>query len=434
MKLDSSTFFRLTTLASTVLITNLLAFDTHARLERNSQPLPKGLYHETHLKPFHKLLHRRKAKIVALGESHHYSAGLFENKARILQYLVEHEHFRLILWESPFLWAQKANDYISSQGGSVKESTSAKDSMYAFFPYVWWDSSIVKLLDWLKDFNSKHPHDSVVISGFDSQLSPHTAPEYESLSDAIAFLKPKLGSSLAPVETYCLGRIGKTPSTFSLETLNSCLDAIQTLQAKKIHTSKNDQRWTHAALTGLAAHQKMIFYFKEMGEDPHHPSFKIAMESRDHGNAQLVTEIRKFFGNPKTILWAHDFHIARATERWENVDFFQGLKSMGGWLTKHYGKHYLPISFLAYDMRVRKEWAEWEPTPPQTDREDSLEYRFKSLHQGGLWLNTQDTTWIDPETSYESLTTGFRGRIQPAQQYDVIFYQDSSREGDLEMK
>src|SRR5687768_2854314 len=170
--------------------------------------LPAGVYElagvaptlpTTDLAPFRQIV--GTTRFVALGESTHASTGYYQAKARLVRFMVEEMGFRVVVWETPWLDAQIATEYVRSCTGTPEAALSG---MFT----VWRDTSVRDLLRWLCEYNRGHPGDPVTFFGFDIQEPWRSAPAVRAFvqraaPDQAARAEPLfgcLGARLQPVE------------------------------------------------------------------------------------------------------------------------------------------------------------------------------------------------------------------------------------------
>jgi len=129
-------------------VTNLEVADW---IGRNALPL-------TALTPLREIV--GDAVAVGVGESAHGGRELFEIKARLLRYLVEHLGFRAIAWEYDWTLGRRVDEYVTDGVGDPRE-------LLATAFVVWRTEEIAAVLEWLRAFNVAHPDDKVRFVGAD---------------------------------------------------------------------------------------------------------------------------------------------------------------------------------------------------------------------------------------------------------------------------
>ena len=102
------------------------------------------------------------ARVVGLGESTHGTQEFFQLKARLLEYLVQVEGFRVFAIEANQLATERVNRYVEGGAGT------ARDVMRVMFR-VWNTEEMEQLVEWIRSFNAEHPDKRVRFVGYDMQ-------------------------------------------------------------------------------------------------------------------------------------------------------------------------------------------------------------------------------------------------------------------------
>ncbi|MEO1270577.1 MAG: erythromycin esterase family protein [Myxococcota bacterium] len=405
------------------------------RIEGNAcveEPLPPGIsaiaglgtdlpYDD--LAPFGELVGDRP--IVALGESVHTSGGFYQAKVRMFQYLVEEKGFRAFAFESPWVDADITGRYVDTCEGRPQ------DAIGGLFG-VWSDQVVVDVLEWMCAWNTTHPDDPVYFFGFDVQQpwaddANLRAFLQEALPDRVDDLMDGLatcdGVGYASAQAYYAAHpngVGNYPDN-DHDACQTGMAAIQTVfdderDALIQATSDTQFAWGEIALVGLRAWQGQIYHFNT--------DTVASYEARDEAMAYVFERMLELrYPNTKTVIWAHNFHIARSYET--VIGGLGGIRDMGSWLTETYGDDYLPIALTGYEVEVN--WPSvaeglLEPLPT----EDSTEGRLHTLGQPFLFVNLErsDFTFLTPDERYELGIS--RERMVPREQFGGIFYLDRS--------
>lgn len=384
----------------------------------------------------------RGAEIVALGENQHYTGGYYDAKFRIIRYLVEKQGFRTFLWESPFTWSEPARRYVESCQGNPRV---AMDSL---FYYVWWDTTVEKILTWVCRYNQKHPNDPVRFSGFDSQISPiHPDSKITPRQDAFALVTTYLkkvdpshaDEHMKPIRESCIAMIGSWNKDFTHELLLRCQkEAIPGLikQIGKYRTQGKRSTDARAravfALETLSDHQESEFFWKEFDRTKKHEDQLRGINARDRADARLVNQFRNLYGNKKTILWAHDYHIATRTHRWPGLGYgYDKSFSAGTLIGKQLGRKYFPISLAAYSIKMRREFSDpRDPVPPIPQKPGTLEYDLRPLGPR-LLLDLERNELYRRGQFINVNSLGVRAETDLFRHFRAVIYMDESRKTDL---
>lgn len=290
-------------------LTILITTHAYALSNNDLYPLPSFEKNWTanDLDPLNKII--GDAKYVGLGESVHATEGFSQAKFRLIKYLVEEKNFRAIAMETPWVNSRIAANYIATCQGT------AKDALAGIFP-VWWSQSVVDLFSWLCEFNQNHPNDPVKFYGFDIQNS--SLDIFPDLENRLSQLVPQQSKQLVKGISACFGfgldkaaydeaemKILSGLNDISNENNNLCkqgLDTIdktlQTLDSKNINT-----QWAHIDSVGLRSMQGSLYYVNRNHDE--------SLVSRDTGMAYELIALHNIFSpNSKTIIWAHNVHLA----------------------------------------------------------------------------------------------------------------------------
>jgi erythromycin esterase len=280
------------------------------------------------------------AQFVALGESTHASGGYYEMKHRTFRFLVEQMGFRAFGMETPWVNAERTARYVQTCQGTPNQA------LRGIFP-VWRSTETQALVRWMCDWNQAHPDDRVHFYGFDIQ-----AQDNADVQALLAFLQ-RLGVGEGDprvtgirvcdniTEDWYFQELPYPPELYeqchgALKEVAAYFDA----QEKDIErrTSREDLAWTRIHLVGLQAWQDEMFY----DLDPER-----SQSARDQAMAYVAQAIRDLrFPQARTVLWAHNGHIARA-----GIPFYF-LDNMGGRLATELGNKYMAIGLTAREPRV----------------------------------------------------------------------------------
>jgi hypothetical protein len=103
------------------------------------------------------------ADFVGLGEPFHTNGGAYQMKHRIFRYLVEEKGFRVLSFESPFVWVERLDQYL--QSCQVPATDALHGNLFSIFD----STEIADVVQWMCDWNQTHPNDRLAVYGFDMQ-------------------------------------------------------------------------------------------------------------------------------------------------------------------------------------------------------------------------------------------------------------------------
>ncbi|MEM6957158.1 MAG: erythromycin esterase family protein, partial [Myxococcota bacterium] len=319
------------------------------------------------------------ADVVALGESIHTSGGYYRMKERIFRFLVETAGYRGFAIENPWPQADQVSEYVRTCEGDPEDIV--REGLFG----VWASASLRDIAQYMCTWNQEHPDDPLVFFGFDVQqpwddgpalrafLQEHAGSDAETL---IAGTESCDGAFAADAAEYFASPIRRQVPTGAHEACIAGLDAIGAfLEAERsrlvgdIGVNAYDMGVVH--LVGLRSWQDAAF------QGPNNPfgpnDFPAAFEARDRGMAQVFQTLWRIrAAEAKTVLWAHNTHIATD---YSNVSgSFSGGKSMGTFLADDLGERFTAIGLFGYDVEVN--WINVRmgsiPVPSRDDGETLL--------------------------------------------------------------
>jgi erythromycin esterase len=294
-----------------------------------------------------------RTSIVALGESVHMSDGYAQIRARATRYLVEKLGFRLVALETDWVAARRLEDFLlaSCEGDILQQLRSVNG--------VWASEATRNVVAWLCEFNKRHPNDRVHFAGFDVQQPWDDT----NILREIAPNLPGGPSVLISIEKHCDGAWATSGSEYynaepagrqASPGLGPCLLAIEDMRAILRSSPRAVAQQTaddaKAALISLEAWVKTRSTTAD-GE---------RREVRDQAMADVLELQRNTrFGGSKTIVWAHNLHIA---ERGELLGGNRGGRNMGTFLGQRLASKYVPIGLVGYSVEVNR-WPGAKPAP-----------------------------------------------------------------------
>ena len=371
------------------------------------------------LTPFRQMV--GNTPVVALGESTHASLGFYQAKYRLIRYMVEEMGFRIVTFETPWLAALPATQFVESCEGG------AHNAMRGFHQ-VWRDATVRSMLQWMCDYNKAHPNDKVKFYGMDIQEPWNSVPALD------AFVSRSAPGQIARVDPLrrCLGGSARNDSFFvsteyrdlvegrrNFAAHDECLSGITDMEswisgnqsALQAATSATEVEEARLSLVAIKAMEDQLWI-----PDPG------GYQGRDHGMAELTRRLHQLHApGKKMIVWAWNWHIAR---RYEEVRGFnedpefviprQGARALGGFLTDAYGASYMPIGLIGYQVGQA-----FGTQPPVQTNLLAIERRLNDLGKPYLLVDLRqplpDTIavpgrtyrvsqeWADPYRQYDGL-------------------------------
>ena len=313
------------------------------------------------------------AELVGLGEAVRTTKGFYRAKVRLFKYLVEEEGFRSMGFESSWIAAEKAAEYVASCKGPAFKAT---DSLFS----VWVSDSVRDLLTWMCRWNRRNPDDPVYFYGFDIQ-----GQRLQDAAGLNSFLR-KIGRDSAATSLE-LGQCskGNTPTAEQYERCIAMLDSIWKMfkrNKKSIikQTSVEELGWARIHHVGLRAGVTQDYYQPR--------DFERGFNARDVGMAYVAEHIRRLrFPEARTAIWAHNAHISR--QNWG------GLRVMGRHLKKAFKRDYKTIALVAYEAETEWPWVNCGAY--ETATEGSVEWFLRELGEPYLLV---DLSFPDAKPPY----------------------------------
>jgi erythromycin esterase-like protein len=355
------------------------------------------------------------ARIVSLGESIHTSGGYYEMKHRVFRFLVEKMGFRAFAFESPWPDADRVGRYVETCGEPPEEA------LRGLFG-VWQSAETRDLIQWMCDWNRSHrkKQDKLFFFGFDVQQ-----PEQDGAA-LIAFLERLGVGSGDPLVTDIQACDGvsapRSPAAISETRNQQCLQgltAAEELINQAAGISSQDLEYARLRVVGLRSWQGEAYYFG-IGDGVK------ANESRDIGMAYAFGVLRRLrYGDIKTVVWAHNYHIAKDAKNssWDT-------KTMGSFLRETFGSNYVVLALIANIPEI--DWPYLNGCGP------AQVFRFPHYTESRLHELGYETLLLDldfPGGKPPFLAPGERFRFSeasmvPAAQFDGAFFLERSRKMD----
>ena len=280
------------------------------------------------------------SRVAALGESWHTSGGFYLMKHRLFRYLVQEHGFRALAMESNWEAVERTNEYVQSCAGTAESAISEQYT-------VWQSREYADLVRWMCEWNSTHtnPADRLTIFGFDIQQPEKDGPAIAAFLQQLGVQQgdPRIDGLRSCEKAFGLvhpsGDIPPSVHATCLDSLRA-IESLLTSNRPALVQSTSQEAFDVAMLRviGLRAHQEETF--------GNRVSFATGFNRRDAGMAYAF-HARRAMKAPgaKTVLWAHNVHIAQHP-------LPTGEVPLGSHLENALGRDYTPFAITAYEAEV----------------------------------------------------------------------------------
>jgi erythromycin esterase len=315
------------------------------------------------------------AEVVGVGEATHGSHEFFALKDRLFRHLVEEKGFRTFALEAPWSTGLRLDDYVVHGRGNPRRIMREEFQR----DYLWWNNSdYLRLVEWMRAYNVRHPGDPVRFVGDDTAW---TGPEtYDAVVARVAAADPAAGRRVAglyrglrptlPTGTYIERYLGRPYA----ERREMAVRSGAALEL--VRRSGADDRTVQDATAIDRTARQYAFDFEEPGQ------IAAAMRYRDEAMAANVVWWQRHTGT-KILLSAHDAHVG-----YESYDPAYP-KTQGAFLRDSLGPGYVNIgltfdrgSFNAtgQDETAVRRWTVGPAAPGSNERTlDRVRYRDYAL-------------------------------------------------------
>jgi erythromycin esterase len=356
------------------------------------------------------ILVTHSARFVGLGESIHTNGGFYEMKHRVFRSLV-HAGFRAFGFETPWVAAESAREYVESCEGSSEE---ALDSLFT----VWNSTQTRDLLEWMCQWNRLHADDPVHFYGFDiqNQGDRNTTPLIEFLEQLDYVERFSIIEGIrvcdGAEDSYYPYRV------YPEELYDQCQAALDEAERlfdeKELEiaraTSTEALAWARVHLISVRAFQEEMFFIDS--------DWSRGFAARDRGMALVAAAIRQIrFPHARVALWAHNGHIMK-----DGPSSSMGTETMGTFLDETFGHFYVAIALTAYETYLEWPWIGLCGGPYILLGNNPVEVVLYRTGEQNLFVDFDPSGTLEslfaPNTVYSIGGTS----LMPARQFDGLIY------------
>ena len=280
------------------------------------------------------------ARVVAIGEGYHTSAGFYLMKDRVFRFLVEEMGFRAFAIESYWEGAQFANHYVQTCFGTPADAISQHIN-------VWQSTEYAAMVEWMCQWNRAHPRpeDKVQLFGFDIQQPWNDGERLAGFLSGIGIRRPdpRVEGIRSCERAFGLSHpFGEIPA----DVHRQCIDALNAIEDHLVQNRQEIVRQvSEDALTvamlrvvGLRAYQESVYIIKH--------DFAAGFNPRDEAMAYAFhVQRRRIAPDAKTMVWAANMHVAKQPLVTGEIPF-------GSYLASELGDGYAAFALVAYDTEI----------------------------------------------------------------------------------
>jgi erythromycin esterase len=365
------------------------------------------------------------ARVVGLGEATHSSHDFFALKDRVFRHLVEDKGFRTFALEAPWSTGLRLDTYVRYGKGDPRRIMREEFQR----DYLWWNNTdYLRVIEWMRAYNVRHPHDPVRFIGDDIAWS---GPEsYDAVEGYVAAAHPELSARLAElyrglrptVQTgaYIEQYLG-LPYAERKERAARTTEALRLLRAAPgADRAAYDWAVQQATVIDQTARQ----YAFDV-EDP--AQIAAAMRYRDGAMAANVVWWQRHTGT-KVLLSAHNNHVGYVPE-----EPAENPKVQGAFLRESLGAGYVSVgltfgrgSFNAtgWEDDVIRRWTLGPAAPDGNERTlDGVRHRNFALDLRSVGAPADE--WLRRARPTRSIDTAYPDGphdIALAHSYDVLIH------------
>ncbi|MCH9698069.1 MAG: erythromycin esterase family protein [Gammaproteobacteria bacterium] len=253
-------------------------------------------------------------QFVLIGDSTHGTREFYTLRAQITQYLIQHQHFNIVVIEGNWPGGYRVNRYINHQ--LMADQNQVLEDFKHILPWVWRNRQIVEFIEWLRQFNStRKPRHRVQFAGMDlfslfpsidkvvRYLQHHGYADSEPLNNMIQCFNQHQHSFYGYGKTVNrhpdLSCRNQVDQVVKLLLEKSFPDHTRVLNKTLFNTKMN-------ALTMQAAEQYIRLTHAEQST--------LAWNGREKFMFNIIEQIinRQQTSNPKFIIWTHNTHVGDA--------------------------------------------------------------------------------------------------------------------------
>ncbi|MEU7984682.1 erythromycin esterase family protein [Streptosporangium canum] len=370
------------------------------------------------------------AKVVGLGEATHGSHEFFTMKERVFRYLVEEKGFTTFALELSWSAGLQIDDYLQTGKGDARKI--AKEAL-ANSP---WDrEEFVSLIEWMRDYNRRHPGRTVHFMGDDLGAPTLSDEFFGRVTGYVRKHHPEslprlneLYTGLRPIDDV-FAYLGK-PLTERQQLAAKAQQALELISSQK-GPGGDEFEWAEQNARSIAQTAKFLTLdVKDLD------SLATFQRFRDKVMAQNITWWQRRTGD-KILLSAQNDHVGYAAG-----DPKLYPKTQGSFLRDALGKKYLPVgftfnqgSFLSKDTALGGDWKKFTVGAAEPGMN---EYTLDKVRYRDYYLDIRNApaaarAWLDVARPTRNIGTQYPhplADLAAARSFDVLIHLHDVREAD----
>ncbi|OUC92534.1 erythromycin esterase family protein [Streptosporangium minutum] len=370
------------------------------------------------------------AKVVGLGEATHGSHEFFTMKERVFRYLVEEKGFTTFALELSWSAGLQIDDYLQTGRGDARKI--AKEAL-ANSP---WDrKEFVSLIEWMRDYNRRHPGRTVHFMGDDLGAPTLSDEFFGRVTGYVQKHHPEslprlneLYTGLRPIDDV-FAYLGK-PLAERQQLAAKAQQALELISSLK-GSGGDEFEWAEQNTRSIAQTAKFLTIDVK---DP--DSVATLQRFRDQVMAQNITWWQRRSGD-KILLSAQNDHVGYAAG-----DPKMYPKTQGSFLRDALGKEYLPVgftfnqgSFLSKDAALGGDWKKFTVGAAKPGMN---EYTLDKVRYRDYYLDIRNApaaarAWLDVARPTRNIGTQYPyplADLAAARSFDVLIHLHDVREAD----
>ncbi|MFD7337495.1 erythromycin esterase family protein [Streptomyces violascens] len=370
------------------------------------------------------------AKVVGFGEATHGSHEFFALKDRVFRYLVEQKGFTTFALEMSWSAGLRIDDYL--QGVDKRDARQVVHDVMAESP---WDrEEFVTLVQWMRDYNRKHPDRPVHFLGDDVGAPKLDGRVFDTVTDYVRRNAPESLPRLTGLLTG-LRPLDDAFAYLKLPVAERQQKAAQAQQVLDLMDSQNDsgkRDFAFALQNARNIAQTYRFLTIDLRDQT---SLAAAQRYRDQVMADTTVWWQRHTDG-KVLMSAHNTHAGYVADDPKSYP-----KTQGSFLCDALGADYLAIgttfdqgSFLSKDQALGGEWKKFTVAPagPGSNEYTLDRVRHRDYYADLRELPAAARGWMDATRPGYSFGTLYPVPATPqvtvGRSFDVLVHLHSVRE------